>query len=119
MAQIRTLGEVYDQSISRTSFTLVLLAIAGTMALLLGVFGLYGVLSYTLTRQRREIGIRLALGATRGSVGRVVTLESARLVGAGAGAGLIGAFLSTGPAVARCTALRLPSCRLQGQAPCC
>jgi ABC-type antimicrobial peptide transport system permease subunit len=80
VAQIRTLGEVYDQSMARTSFTLVMLAIAATMALLLGVFGLYGVLSYTLTRRRREIGIRLALGARASEVRGLFVRRSLVLV---------------------------------------
>ena len=91
MASVRTMQEVYDQSLARTSFTLVMLAIAGAMALLLGVVGIYGVMSYAVSQRTREIGIRLALGAEPRALKRMFVRSGLALVGTGVAIGLAAA----------------------------
>jgi predicted permease len=92
--EIRTLSEVYDQSMAPTSFSLVLLAIAGAMALSLGIVGIYGVLAYAVTQRQREVGIRLALGAQPGAVKGLFVYRGMMLsaigitIGAAAAAGI-------------------------------
>jgi putative ABC transport system permease protein len=85
--QVRTLTEVYDQSMGRTSFSLVLLGIAGAMALLLGIVGIYGVLAYAVMQRRREVGVRLALGAAPHTVKRMFVCRGMILSGVGIAVG--------------------------------
>ena len=92
LASVRTLQEIYDGSLERTSFTLVMLAIAGGMALVLGVAGIYGVMSYATSERTREIGIRIALGAQRRSVTGMFVSQGLMLAGAGVAIGLLAAI---------------------------
>jgi predicted permease len=92
LANVRTMQTVYDKSVARTSFTLVMLGIAGAMAMALGIIGIYGVISYTVSQRQREIGIRLALGAQRGDVLQMILRQGATMTLLGVAVGMVGAF---------------------------
>jgi len=92
VARVRTLQDIYDASLARTSFTLVMLAIAGAMALLLGIAGIYSVMSYSVAQRTREIGIRIALGAQADRVRRMFVAHGLTLSGVGAAIGLAAAL---------------------------
>ena len=92
---IRTVQDLYAESLARTSFALVLLAIAGTMALALGIIGIYGVISYVVSQRAREIGIRLALGAQPSALQRMFVRQGLILTVIGVAAGLLGAIALT------------------------
>jgi ABC-type antimicrobial peptide transport system permease subunit len=92
VAQERTMQEYYGASLARTSFTLVLLGIAGVMALALGVIGIYGVIAYVVAQRTREIGIRAALGAHPRSLTRMFLLQGLTVCGIGAAVGLVAAL---------------------------
>ena len=93
LADISTLGELYTKSMARTSFTLIMLCVAGGMALLLGIVGIYGVISYSVSQRTREIGIRMALGAQRNTLTAMFVRQGLLLTGIGIGCGLIVAFI--------------------------
>jgi len=92
LASVRTMQEVYDKSVARTSFTLVMLGTASAMALALGIIGIYGVISYTVSQRKREIGIRLALGAQSGDVVQMVLRQGATMALVGVAIGIVAAF---------------------------
>jgi len=88
IANVRTVQEIYERSMARTSFTLLMLVIAGGMALLLGIVGIYGVISYSVTQRTREIGIRMALGAQHQDVRRMFVGHGFLLTSIGVACGL-------------------------------
>jgi putative ABC transport system permease protein len=91
LANVQTLEEIYNRSMMRTSFTMVMLAIAGAVALLIGAAGIYGVISYVVSQRTREIGVRIALGARQLDVSRMVLKHGLSLVGIGLAVGLVAA----------------------------
>jgi putative ABC transport system permease protein len=88
---VTTLKALYDQSMARTSFTLVMLAIAGGMGLVLGIVGIYGVIAYVVSQRIREIGIRIALGAQPAGLLGMFVRHGLWLAGIGAALGLVAA----------------------------
>jgi predicted permease len=92
---VRTMKDLYDQSMARTSFALIMLAIAATMALALGVIGIYGVIAYVVAQRSREIGIRLALGAAPAQLKQMFVRQGLALTAVGAGVGLVTAVALT------------------------
>lgn len=91
LSDVRTLRDLYRKSLARTAFTLVLLGIASAMALALAIMGVYGVLAYAVAERRREVGIRLALGARQGSIRSLFVRQGLILTLAGVLAGLAAA----------------------------
>jgi len=93
LSNVHTLQYFYDRSLARTSFTLIMIGIAGSMALLLGVVGLYGVIAYSVSQRKREIGIRMALGAQSEVVTGMFVRHGLILTGIGVGCGLVAALI--------------------------
>jgi predicted permease len=89
LARVRTLKQMYDESMAQTSFVLVILGIASAVTLLLGLVGIYGVIAYIVSQRRREVGIRMALGAQGESVQRIFVSRGLSLAAIGLVVGLV------------------------------
>ena len=92
LADVHTLDYFYRASMARTSFTLVMISIAGGMALLLGIVGLYGVIAYSVSQRRTEIGIRSALGAQQRELTEMFVRHAMLLTSGGVTCGLVAAL---------------------------
>ncbi|MGH9444228.1 MAG: ABC transporter permease [Terriglobia bacterium] len=90
--EVHTLDYYYTRSMARTSFTLVMLAIAGGMALLIGIVGLYGAIAYSVSQRTHEIGIRMALGARPADILKLVVSQGFNLTLVGVAIGVAGAL---------------------------
>ena len=95
VAALRTMDDVVERSVTQFSFTMLTLAIAAGIALLLGAIGLYGVLSYAVTLRTREIGVRMALGAPPMLVKRGILAHAAGITAVGLVIGALGAAALT------------------------
>ncbi len=95
MYRVFTMAGLATDSMVQLSFTMLTLGVISTLALILGAVGLYGVLSYVVAERTREIGVRMALGATAEQVRRMVVAQGARVVGAGIVIGVLTALAST------------------------
>jgi predicted permease len=95
ITQVRTMRQSVDQDISLSRRMMVLVAGFGVITLGMAILGVAGVMAYAVSRRRREIGLRMALGARSSDVSRAVFRDAARLVFAGSGIGLLGTFAGT------------------------
>lgn len=95
VTDVEPMESIVARSIAQTTFTMMLLAIAAGIALVLSAVGIYGVISYVVSQRRSEIGIRMALGAREAQVGGMVVRESVWLALVGIAIGLVAAFAGT------------------------
>jgi ABC-type antimicrobial peptide transport system permease subunit len=95
LAEIRTLDEVHAAAVAPSRFTMALLVLFSALALVLACVGVYGVVSYIVSQRQWEIGVRLALGASRSSIFAAVGGQVAGVTAAGVLAGCAAAFLAT------------------------
>jgi predicted permease len=96
VSNVKTLSDMVQSSLASRRFVVTLLGVFAGIALLMAVLGLYGIISYTVAQRTQEIGIRMALGAERGAVLRLVIGQGMRLAVAGALIGLIASLAISG-----------------------
>jgi putative ABC transport system permease protein len=92
ISQVRPLQDIVDRASDQMTFTMMLLAIAASVALMLGAIGIYGVISYIVTQRTGEIGVRLAMGAEPRTVARMILRQGGLITLLGVGTGLIAAL---------------------------
>ena len=95
MSRIRSLDALVAESMGQRRLSMVLLGVFAGLALLLASLGIYGVMSYSVAQRSRDLGVRMALGAARGSVLGLVMRQGMVLAAAGVALGLVGAFALT------------------------
>jgi predicted permease len=95
IAAVRTMDDIFDEAMVQKSFTMMMLLVGSLGALLIGAVGIYGVISYVVAQQTREIGVRMALGAHTRDIGRMVLRRSLLITVGGIVVGVIGAAALT------------------------
>jgi putative ABC transport system permease protein len=96
ISEARTMDDIVAQSFTRDRFAVVVLGAFACLALILAVVGIYGVMAYSVTQRTNEIGVRIALGAQRGGILRLIIGQSLWLVVIGLSVGLTGAVALSG-----------------------
>jgi len=92
VAQVKTLDEIVAESVAQPRFYMMLLTAFAVIAILLSAIGIYGVIAYLVGQRSREIGVRIALGASRSNVVRLIVKEAVFMAAGGIGLGLLGAL---------------------------